>query len=93
MQYFYSRLIKEFDREVKELEHTVDPDTSKMLNEKKQSMVKSPSKFCLSYNTVNTHDCIVLYLIKTFHFSPGQGVEFVRCTEKTVSPKYHVHST
>ncbi|KAL8201051.1 hypothetical protein R6Q57_012390 [Mikania cordata] len=39
------RLIKEFDREVKELEHTVDPDTSKMLNEKKQSMVKELNSY------------------------------------------------
>ncbi|XP_071702449.1 novel plant SNARE 11 [Rutidosis leptorrhynchoides] len=39
------RLIKEFDREVKELEHTVDPDTSKILNEKKQSMVKELNSY------------------------------------------------
>ncbi|KAL4556095.1 hypothetical protein LXL04_038736 [Taraxacum kok-saghyz] len=32
------RLIKEFDREVKDLKHTVGPDTNKILNEKKQSM-------------------------------------------------------
>lgn len=34
-----SRLIKEFDREVKDLEIRNDPETNKMLNEKKQSMV------------------------------------------------------
>ncbi|KAJ9549867.1 hypothetical protein OSB04_022410 [Centaurea solstitialis] len=39
------RLIKEFDREVKELERTVDPDTSKILNEKKQSMVKELNSY------------------------------------------------
>ncbi|KVH95260.1 Target SNARE coiled-coil domain-containing protein [Cynara cardunculus var. scolymus] len=39
------RLIKEFDREVKDLEHTVDPDTSKILNEKKQSMVKELNSY------------------------------------------------
>ncbi|KAI3766204.1 hypothetical protein L2E82_16256 [Cichorium intybus] len=33
------RLIKEFDREVKDLEHTISPDNSKILNEKIQSMV------------------------------------------------------
>ncbi|KAI3713573.1 hypothetical protein L1987_72153 [Smallanthus sonchifolius] len=38
------RLIKEFDREVKEL-NTVDPDTSKILNEKKQSMVKELNSY------------------------------------------------
>ncbi|KAB5573963.1 hypothetical protein DKX38_001157 [Salix brachista] len=32
------RLIKEFDREVKDMESRNDPDTNKMLNEKKQSM-------------------------------------------------------
>ncbi|KAK1438473.1 hypothetical protein QVD17_04282 [Tagetes erecta] len=39
------RLIKEFDREVKELENTVDPDTIKILNEKKQSMVKELNSY------------------------------------------------
>lgn len=39
------RLIKEFDREVKDLERTVDPDTSKILNEKKQSMVKELNSY------------------------------------------------
>ncbi|KAL7609933.1 novel plant SNARE 11 isoform X1 [Lactuca sativa] len=39
------RLIKEFDREVKDLEHTVGPDTSKILNEKKQSMVKELNSY------------------------------------------------
>lgn len=33
------RLIKEFDREVKDVESRNDPGTNKMLNEKKQSMV------------------------------------------------------
>lgn len=41
-----SRLIKEFDREVKDLEIRNDPETNKMLNEKKQSMVGfSPRNF------------------------------------------------
>ncbi|KAL4587364.1 hypothetical protein LXL04_000233 [Taraxacum kok-saghyz] len=39
------RLIKEFDREVKDLKHTVGPDTSKILNEKKQSMVKELNSY------------------------------------------------
>lgn len=34
------RLIKEFDREVKDSEYKIDSDTIKMLNEKKQSMIK-----------------------------------------------------
>lgn len=43
-----SRLIKEFDREVKDLEIKNDPETNKMLNEKKQSMVGfSPRNFGL----------------------------------------------
>jgi hypothetical protein len=33
------RLVKEFDKEVKDLESRNDPGTNKMLNEKKQSMV------------------------------------------------------
>ncbi|KAE9459368.1 hypothetical protein C3L33_08737, partial [Rhododendron williamsianum] len=39
------RLIKEFDREVKDLEYKNDPDTNKMLNEKKQSMVKELNSY------------------------------------------------
>lgn len=39
------RLIKEFDREVKDLEYQNDPDTNKMLNEKKQSMVKELNSY------------------------------------------------
>ncbi|KAG9134004.1 hypothetical protein Leryth_004701 [Lithospermum erythrorhizon] len=34
------RLIKEFDREVKDSQYTYDPETTKVLNEKKQSMIK-----------------------------------------------------
>ncbi|TQD97023.1 hypothetical protein C1H46_017335 [Malus baccata] len=34
------RLIKEFDREVKNMERINDPNTSRMLNEKKQSMIE-----------------------------------------------------
>ncbi|XP_070675593.1 novel plant SNARE 11-like [Malus domestica] len=33
-------LIKEFDREVKNMERINDPNTSRMLNEKKQSMIE-----------------------------------------------------
>ncbi|RVW40676.1 putative plant SNARE 13 [Vitis vinifera] len=40
-----SRLIKEFDREVKDLEIRNDPETNKMLNEKKQSMVKELNSY------------------------------------------------
>lgn len=39
------RLIKEFDKEVKDLEHRNDPSTNKMLNEKKQSMVKELNSY------------------------------------------------
>uniref|UniRef100_A0A5B6YP01 t-SNARE coiled-coil homology domain-containing protein n=1 Tax=Davidia involucrata TaxID=16924 RepID=A0A5B6YP01_DAVIN len=39
------RLIKEFDREVKDLEYRNDPETNKMLNEKKQSMVKELNSY------------------------------------------------
>ncbi|KAB2622823.1 plant SNARE 11-like [Pyrus ussuriensis x Pyrus communis] len=34
------RLMKELDREVKNMERINDPNTSRMLNEKKQSMIK-----------------------------------------------------
>ncbi|KAL6349357.1 hypothetical protein AAG906_034013 [Vitis piasezkii] len=39
------RLIKEFDREVKDLEIRNDPETNKMLNEKKQSMIKELNSY------------------------------------------------
>ncbi|XP_062146503.1 novel plant SNARE 11-like isoform X2 [Alnus glutinosa] len=39
------RLIKEFDREVKDLESRNDPGTNKMLNEKKQSMIKELNSY------------------------------------------------
>ncbi|KAM7491138.1 hypothetical protein LguiA_034059 [Lonicera macranthoides] len=39
------RLIKEFDREVKDLDYNNDPDTKKILNEKKQSMVKELNSY------------------------------------------------
>ncbi|XP_059645315.1 novel plant SNARE 11-like [Cornus florida] len=39
------RLIKEFDREVKDLEYRFDPGTNKMLNEKKQSMIKELNSY------------------------------------------------
>ncbi|GFZ00861.1 putative plant snare 11 [Actinidia rufa] len=39
------RLIKEFDREVKDLEYKNDPATNKMLTEKKQSMVKELNSY------------------------------------------------
>ncbi|OIT24226.1 PREDICTED: novel plant SNARE 11 [Nicotiana attenuata] len=39
------RLIKEFDREVKDLEYKNDADTTKMLNEKKQSMIKELNSY------------------------------------------------
>lgn len=39
------RLIKEFDREVKDLEYKSDADTTKMLNEKKQSMIKELNSY------------------------------------------------
>lgn len=36
----FFRLIKEFDKEVKALEASFDRETNKMLNEKKQAMVR-----------------------------------------------------
>ncbi|KAL7164956.1 hypothetical protein ACSBR2_040785 [Camellia fascicularis] len=39
------RLIKEFDRELKGLEDRNDPDTNKMLNEKKQSLIKELNSY------------------------------------------------
>ncbi|KAJ4846816.1 putative plant SNARE 11 [Turnera subulata] len=39
------RLIKEFDREVKDMEGRNDPQTNKMLNEKKQSMIKELNSY------------------------------------------------
>ncbi|KAM7530908.1 hypothetical protein LguiB_034318 [Lonicera macranthoides] len=39
------RLIKEFDREVKDLEYSLDSNTNRMLSEKKQSMVKELNTF------------------------------------------------
>lgn len=39
------RLIKEFDREIKNSESTNDPGTNKMLNEKKQSMIKELNSY------------------------------------------------
>ncbi|XP_057977087.1 novel plant SNARE 11 [Malania oleifera] len=39
------RLIKEFDREVKDLERRNDPDTNRMLGEKKQSMIKELNSY------------------------------------------------
>ncbi|GAB2273728.1 Novel plant SNARE 11, variant 2 [Dionaea muscipula] len=39
------RLIKEFDQEVKDLESRNDPGTHKMLNEKKQSMIKELNSY------------------------------------------------
>nr|POE98180.1 putative plant snare 11 [Quercus suber] len=39
------RLIKEFDRKAKDLESRNDPDTNKMLNEKKQSMIKELNSY------------------------------------------------
>ncbi|KAG5228779.1 plant SNARE [Salix suchowensis] len=39
------RLIKEFDREVKDMVSRNDPDTNKMLNEKKQSMIKELNSY------------------------------------------------
>ncbi|CAL9029157.1 unnamed protein product [Prunus brigantina] len=39
------RLIKEFDREVKNIERVNDPDTSRMLNEKKQTMIKELNSY------------------------------------------------
>ncbi|XP_022736971.1 novel plant SNARE 11-like isoform X2 [Durio zibethinus] len=39
------RLIKEFDREVKEMESRTDANTHRMLNEKKQSMIKELNSY------------------------------------------------
>ena len=47
--YCLFRLTKEFDRQGKDLESRNDPDTNKMLNEKKQSMVCSYLYFYLAF--------------------------------------------
>ncbi|XP_062073830.1 novel plant SNARE 11 isoform X1 [Humulus lupulus] len=39
------RLIKEFDREVKDMESRNDPNTNRMLSEKKQSMIKELNSY------------------------------------------------
>ncbi|XWS38673.1 hypothetical protein CRYUN_Cryun19dG0151100 [Craigia yunnanensis] len=39
------RLIKEFDREVKKMESRTDANTHRMLNEKKQSMIKELNSY------------------------------------------------
>ncbi|KDP45989.1 hypothetical protein JCGZ_11892 [Jatropha curcas] len=39
------RLIKDFDREVKDMEGRNDPNTNRMLNEKKQSMIKELNSY------------------------------------------------
>ncbi|KAL3619429.1 putative plant SNARE 11 [Castilleja foliolosa] len=39
------RLIKEFDRELKDSDYKNDPDTTKMLTEKKQSMIKELNSY------------------------------------------------
>ncbi|XP_050377340.1 novel plant SNARE 11 [Argentina anserina] len=39
------RLIKEFDKEVKNMERRIDPDSSRMLSEKKQSMIKELNSY------------------------------------------------
>ncbi|KAB1224695.1 putative plant SNARE 11 [Morella rubra] len=41
----FALLIKDFDREVKDLENRNDPGTNKMLNEKKQSMIKELNSY------------------------------------------------
>ncbi|KAL3497651.1 hypothetical protein ACH5RR_040383 [Cinchona calisaya] len=39
------RLVKEFDRELKDLDYKIDSETSKILNEKKQSMIKELNSY------------------------------------------------
>lgn len=54
MSNYFDRLIKEFDREVKDLEYKSDADTTKMLSEKKQSMVRFTGKlFYIVDDTLN----------------------------------------
>ncbi|KVH89753.1 Target SNARE coiled-coil domain-containing protein, partial [Cynara cardunculus var. scolymus] len=43
--WFFDRLIKEFEREVKDLDYTSIPHASRMLNERKQSMVKELNSY------------------------------------------------
>lgn len=50
---YFDRLIKEFDREVKDLDYKSDADTTKMLNEKKQSMVVTGNLFYIVDATMN----------------------------------------
>lgn len=58
------RLIKEFEREIKDLKYMSDAHTSKILNEKKQSMVHSLVVFiALSVKGIKgfTYDMFFVY--------------------------------
>ncbi|KAI5655820.1 hypothetical protein M9H77_33007 [Catharanthus roseus] len=64
------RLIKDFDREVKDLEYKNDPQTNKMLNEKKQSMIKELNSYvALKKQYANTLENKRVELFE----GPGEG--------------------
>lgn len=73
---------------MKDLEYKNDPDTNKMLNEKKQSMVGSFLNFYLGFVIV-LHACAYSLLgavmVCCVCFFAGQRVEFICCSEKAVS--------
>ncbi|OVA12732.1 Target SNARE coiled-coil domain [Macleaya cordata] len=67
------RLIKEFDREVKDGENRNSPDTNRMLNEKKQSMIKELN----SYVALKKQYASTLETKRVDLFDgPGGGEEF-----------------
>lgn len=55
-----TRLIKEFDREVKDLEYSLDSNTNRMLSEKKQSMVHfiSATRVGFILKVLSTYCCV-----------------------------------
>lgn len=75
MNLFFIRLIKEFDREIKDEDSRNPPDVSKKLNDEKQSMVKFVR---------------LLYFLLLFTLFFGvladQGAEFICGVKKDVSP-------
>ena len=50
-----ARLIKDFDREIKEEESNYSPATNKQLNERKQSLVRDSSFPYMNYWTIWFH--------------------------------------
>ncbi|KAF2316279.1 hypothetical protein GH714_041620 [Hevea brasiliensis] len=84
------RLIKDFDREVKDMESRNDPNTNRMLNEKKQSMVGLFFQ-TLEFNSLNLlpnyfvvpfYDSMPKFPKSRWHFNADQRVEFICGSKK-----------